>query len=123
MPNNKYDIYERIFSFVVQTINLVKFLPKTEPNRVITSQLLRSVTSMGANAQEADGVSSKKDFVHCFTIVRKEGKETIFWIKLIGATNNVVNNKTEVLLKENGEIVAIVSKIIQNSRKNQSVSS
>ena len=90
MTNTKYNIYERIFIFVVRVIELIKYVPKTEPNRVIIAQLLRSATSVGANAQEADGVSSKKDFIHCFTTVRKEGKETFFWLKLIGATNNTI---------------------------------
>lgn len=59
MINKKYDIYERIFKFIVLVIKLVKFLPHTEENLVIIRQVLRSVTSMGANSQEADGVSTK----------------------------------------------------------------
>ena len=112
MTNTKYNIYERIFIFVVRVIELIKYVPKTEPNRVIIAQLLRSATSVGANAQEADGVSSKKDFIHCFTTVRKEGKETFFWLKLIGATNNTIKPRIETLLIENGEIIAIISAII-----------
>lgn len=116
MPNKKYDIYDRIFKFIVAVIKLVKLLPHTEENLVIIRQILRSVTSMGANSQEADGVSSKKDFLHCFTVVRKEAKETLFWLRLIVELNPkvVVNGKD--LIQECGEIVAIVSKIISNSR-------
>lgn len=115
--NEKYDIYRRIFEFVVGVIKLVKLLPKTEENKIVIAQLLRSATSMGANSQEADGVSTAKDFIHCFTTVRKEGKETVYWLSLLAETNNNLKEKILVLIKEGNEIVAIVSKIISNSRK------
>lgn len=112
----KYDIYLRIFKFVIAVIRLGKLVPRAEENKVIISQLLRSVTSMGANANEADGVSTKNDFIHCFTIVRKEAKETIYWLLLLSELNSQLKEKTTVLIKEGNEIVAIVSKIISNSR-------
>ncbi len=116
MPNNKYDIYERIFKFVLNVIKLIRLVPKTEENLVIIKQILRSVTSIGANSQEADGVSTKKDFLHCMTIVRKESKETLFWLRLIVELNQKVAVEGNRLIQECGEIVAIVSKIITNSR-------
>ena len=70
---------------------------------------------MGANDQEADGALTKKDFVHGFTIVRKEGKETVFWLRIIGETNKKFEPEIEKLVKEGGEIVAIVSTIIKKS--------
>ena len=117
MTNKKYDIYERLFKFVVSVIKLVRLVSRTEENKIITIQVLRSATSMGANSEEADGASSKKDFVHCFTMVRKEGKETGFWLKLLSELNPRLHSQLEVLIEECGEIVAIVSKIISNSRK------
>ena len=115
----KHDIYERIFKFIVSVVRLTKLLPKTEENKVIISQLLRSVTSMGANSEEADGSSTAKDFLHCFTTVRKEGKETIFWLKLLFELNIDLRIKIGELIKEGGEIIAIISKIIVNSRLNK----
>ncbi|HTK03485.1 MAG TPA: four helix bundle protein [Alphaproteobacteria bacterium] len=117
MENRKYDIYERIFKFVVSVIKLIKVLPKTEENKVIFLQIIRSDTSMGANSEEADGSSTSKDFIHCFTIVRKEAKETSFWLKLLSELNPEFKLQFEVLIKECHEIVLIVSKIISNSRK------
>ncbi len=113
---NKYDIYERIFKFVVCVIRLIKKLATNESNKVIIAQLLRSATSMGANAQEADGVSTKKDFLHCFTLVRKEGKETVFWLRLMAETNFRIRLEACKAMNEAEEIVAIISKIIQNTR-------
>jgi len=74
----KYDIHERIFRFVVDVIEFVKLLSRTVDSMIIIKQVTRSVTSMGANDQEADGALTKKEFVHRYSIVRKEGKETIY---------------------------------------------
>ena len=94
----KYTIHNRIFDFVVRIINLTKVLPKTVQNLNLISQVSRSATSMGANGQEADGATSKKQFIDSFTIVKKETKETNYWL-------------------EGQEIEAIISKILINSSK------
>ena len=117
IPIKKYDIHDRIYNFIVQVIKLVNSLSKTESNLVITRQLLRSVTSMGANDQEADGTLTKKDFLHTYTIVRKEGKETNFWLSLISDTNPALKVQADKLLLEGREIVAILSSIINKTRK------
>ncbi len=117
MTNHKYDIYERIFKFVVSVLKIIKLIPKTEENKIILQQIIRSSTSIGANSEEADGSSTSKDFIHCFTIVRKEGKETGYWLKLISELNPLLKDKISPLISKCNEIIAIVSKIIANSRK------
>lgn len=117
MQNKKYDIHERIFNFVIAVINFLNKLPKTPTNLIFINQCTRSVTSMGANDQEADGALTTKDFIHGFTIVRKEGKETIFWLKVIGKTNKPFEKETNELISEGAEIVAIISTIIKNTQK------
>ncbi len=72
---------------------------------------------MGANDKEADGAATKKEFVYRFGVVRKEGKETNFWLRLIGAINPAKKDKASILKKEGEEIVAIVSRIISNTEK------
>jgi four helix bundle protein len=113
----KYDIHERIYNFVLRVIKLVNVLLKTESNSVIIQQLLRCSTSIGANDQEADGTITKKDFIHCYTLVRKETKETNFWLRLIADTNPTLKPKMAAIIKECREISAITSSIINNSRK------
>lgn len=114
MPNNvlNYDIYERIFKFIVVVLNLIEKLPKSYSNQVITAQVTRSVTSMGANNQEADGTNTRKDFIHCFTTVRKESKESIYWLKLIANLNSNLSSEVQPIIQEGMEIVLIVSSII-----------
>ncbi len=113
--NKKFDIHDRIFNFVVDALKIIRIIPKTIENQVITNQLIRSSTSIGANDHEADGVSSKKDFIHCYTVVRKEAKETFYWLKLLKALNPSLTKRVDRLLQENQEIICIVSAIIKNS--------
>src|SRR3990167_1628009 len=88
-PTNKkeFDIHKRIFNFVIRVLNLTKTLPKTSQNLIFINQITRSVTSIGANDQEADGSSSRKEFYRSLTIVKKETKETNYWLKVISETN------------------------------------
>ena len=115
MSRENIDIYDRIFEFVVSVLQLLEKVPKTPVNLMIISQLSRSVTSMGANGQEADGTSSKKDFIHCFTVVRKEGKETLYWLRLISRINIKLGSEIERIADEGNQIVAIVSTIIRKT--------
>lgn len=115
MSSKNYDIHERMFNFIVEVISFVNSIPKTATNLIFINQIIRSVSSIGANSQEADGALTNKDFIHGFTIVRKESKETIFWLRLIAKTNQKLIPNTDKLLQEGGEIVAIVSTIIKNA--------
>ena len=120
MQNNKIkDIHERIYQFVIRVINLVKILPKTPENIILINQITKSVTSMGANDQEADGTDSRKDFIAKYAIVRKESKETNYWLRVIADTNPTFKPRMKDLMQEGKEIVKIVSTIILNSKRKQ----
>lgn len=118
----KFDIHDRIFEFVIRVLHLIKVLPKTFENRVLLEQLIRSATSIGANDQEADGVSTRKDFIHCYTIVRKEGKETLYWLKLLAELNDKIKPRMMGLLQENTELISIVSSILKNANLPKNIS-
>lgn len=117
ISDSKYDIHDRIYAFIIRVIKLINSLPNSYSNSIAIPQILRCVTSMGANDQEADGTLTKKDFIHCYTVVRKESKETNFWLKLIADTNSDIKPKMESLIQEGQEISAIISSIINKSRK------
>lgn len=114
------DIHDRIYKFVIRVLKLIKQLPKTQENLIIINQVARSVTSMGANDQEADGVTTKKDFIHKYSIVRKESKETVYWLNIIADTNEILKPRMQDLIKEGNEIIKIVSAIIYNTQTNKS---
>ncbi len=117
MVEKAKDIHERIYQFILSVLRFVKKQPRTFTNQQIVGQLIRSVTSMGANDQEANGTYTKADFTHCYTLVRKEGNETLFWIRLLGDMNNSAKQEAAILIKEADEIIRIVTTIIYNTRK------
>lgn len=116
MVESKYNIHERIYLFVLKTVQFTKLTPKTFENQILLQQLLRSITSVGANDQEADGALTKPDFIHCYTIVRKEAKESLYWIRLLMDVNTVKRDRGEELLLEGNEIVKIVTTIIFHTK-------
>lgn len=114
----KFDIHDRIFDFVIEVLKNIKYIPLSVENKIITNQLVRAVTSVGANDQEADGVSSKADFIHCYTIVRKELKETRYWLLILSELNSSLKLRLNKLVTENQELIKIVSSIIKNAALN-----
>lgn len=117
IKNKPRDIHERIYKFVIRVLNLIKYIPKTPENIVLIGQIIRSATSMGANDQEADGTISRKDFVAKYSIVRKEGKETNYWLKIISDTNPKLKSRMNDLINESEELIKIVSSIIFKTKR------
>lgn len=119
---NKYagtdkDIHTRIHKFVVNCfLNIVKKIPKSTENIPIIKQISASLTSIGANDQEADAANSNKDFISKYTIVKKETKETKYWLTFVRDTGIMERTIVDPYIKESQEILLIVSKIIQNSK-------
>ncbi|HKC14547.1 MAG TPA: four helix bundle protein [Patescibacteria group bacterium] len=111
------DIHERIYKFVIRVLNLIKYIPKTSENIVLIGQITRSATSMGANDQEADGAINRKDFVAKYSIVRKEGKEINYWLKIISDTNPKLKSRMQDLIDESEELIKIVSTIIFKTKR------
>lgn len=115
--NRQYEIHDRIFTFVCRGLKVVRFLPKTVETQIVINQYLRALTSVGANDNEADGVSSKKDFIHVYSIVRKELKETRYWLKIIAELHGVLKPRLQYLLQENEELIKIISSIMVSASK------
>lgn len=119
---NKYsgadkDIHTRIHKFVVSCfVNIVRKIPKTPENLPVINQISSSLTSMGANDQEADAADSRKDFVAKYKIVKKETKETRYWLNFVRDTQILEEKIVTPYINESQEILLIVSKIVLNSK-------
>ena len=111
------DIHERIYQFVLRVLKLLRSIPKTQINLNIINQCSRSVTSVGANDQEADACVSKRDFLAKYAIAKKELKETNYWLRLLADTNPEFKGRMKDLTKEGREILLIISTIINNTRR------
>ena len=114
------EIQERTLEFGVKILKFSDKLPKTQSGMVLVKQLVRAGTSIGANLEEADGASSKKDFINKVTISRKEARETRYWLRLIMRAE-LLHNQTNVeeldkLVNESYELMKILSSIINKAK-------
>ena len=91
-------IVELTFEFSLEIINLYK-LPVQHNEYVISRQLLRSATSIGANAEEANAAQTKKEFIQRMSIASKEARETRYWLRLLHKSQIVKYDYTEHLKK------------------------
>lgn len=109
-------IVTKTFNFSKEIIQLYINLKK-EKTFELASQLFKSATSVGANVAEAQAAQSKRDFIAKMSIAAKEARETRYWLRLINETE-IMNNNVDSLLKENEEIINILTKIIKTSSTN-----
>lgn len=116
--NTDRDIHIRINKFVVSCfINIVRKIPKSVENTPVIKQISASLTSIGANDQEADATDSSKDFFAKYKIVKKESKETKYWLSFIRDTYILPKHIVDPYIQECYEILLIVSKIVQTSKQ------
>lgn len=107
-------IQEKSFNFALSIISLFKKLQE-EREYIISKQILRSATSIGANIEEAIAGQSKKDFLSKLSISLKEARETRYWLRLLQESELTTINVT-VYQKEALEIVNILSAIVKTTR-------
>ena len=112
--NKKYDLEERTAIFAENIVELCKKCPKNSVTIPIVDQLIRSGTSIGANYFEANGASSKKDFMNKIFICKKESRETKFWLRILAGAieDSNLKEKCRILWKEAQEFNLIFSKIV-----------
>lgn len=112
-----HDICERTFEFAVRIVNLCQNLDQQPGvSRTLANQLLRSGTSIGSNVEESQAGQSKADFISKLGISCKESRETLYWLRLLAATNIIPESKLAALIDEANQLVAILTAIIKNAR-------
>jgi four helix bundle protein len=104
-------LQQKSFDFAVRIIKLYKYLVEEKKEFVLSKQLLRSGTSIGANIEESIGGFSRKDFVHKLSISYKEARESVYWLKLLNATGYLNNEESNSLLVDAEELCKIMGKI------------
>lgn len=108
-------ILDKTFEFSVKIIEIYKKLIYEKKEYVMSKQLLRAATSVGANAVEANSAQSHRDFVAKMSISHKEANETKYWLKLL-VRSGYLNSKE--ILNDNEEIIKIITSILNTARKN-----
>jgi len=116
-PSRQFDLRERLFEFGLLTLRVVQFLHTRGPIGIaVSSQILRAGTSAGANYEEADDGSSRRDSIAKKKIVLRELKECRWRMRLVRAAGLLTANQDPVI-KESDELVRILSTVIRNAER------
>lgn len=106
-------IQDKSRAFAIKIINCYKFLIEEQHEYVMSKQLLRCGTSVGANTRESKNAQSRNDFLSKLSIALKEADETDYWLDLLHATKYIDDNRYDPLAADCAEIIRILTSIIK----------
>jgi four helix bundle protein len=109
---------DKSFNFAIEIITLYHHLTETRKEYVLSKQMLRSGTSIGALIREAQNAESKKDFIHKLGIAQKECDETIYWLELLKETSYINESDFSDHNKAAGELLKMLRSAIMTSKNN-----
>ena len=110
---------EKSFALAIRIVKLYKHLTQREQEKefVLSKQLLRSGTSVGANIREANHAESTADFIHKLAIAQKECDESCYWLELLYATNYITEKEFISIQKDCSEMLKIIRSIILTTKQ------
>ena len=109
-------IREKSFTFAITVIRLYKRLQSAR-EYVVSKQLLKSGTSIGANVEEAMAASSRRDFLHKMSISSKEARESVYWLRLIDQSDLAPDIDVGAELEDAQELVRLLTSIVKTTRE------
>lgn len=115
---SKGPIIKQSFTFAITVVKLYKYLTDTKKEFVMSKQLLRSGTAVGALAREAQNAESKKDFIHKLAIAQKECDETIYWLELLYETEYLKKNEFVSVKEKASELLKMIRSAIITTKNN-----
>ena len=104
-------VQQKSFAFAIRIIKMYTYLQQEKKEYVLSKQLLRSGTSIGANIEESIGGQSDKDFLSKISIAYKEARESIYWLRLLQASDYLNENEGKSLINDAEELCKILAKI------------
>ncbi|WP_281228317.1 four helix bundle protein [Flavobacterium aquiphilum] len=114
-------VKDKSFDFAIRIVKLYQYLNYNKKEFVLSKQLLRSGTSIGAMIREAEHAESKNDFIHKFAIAQKEANEVVYWLELLKATDYLNEKEFENIYNDAITFLKLITSILKTS-KNQLVS-
>lgn len=109
-------VAQRSFAFALDIIKTNRFLLETRREFVLSKQLLRSGTAIGALIREAEYAQSKADFIHKMSIVLKEANETEYWIMLLRESNYINGEQYDLLINDCQSILKLLISIVKTTK-------
>lgn len=111
-------ILQKSYSFALRIVKMYQYLSKEQNEFILSKQLVRCGTSIGANIEEAIGGQSKKDFISKISIAYKEARETHYWIRLIRDSGLITEEQAENILIDCEELLKIIGSIQKTMKGN-----
>ncbi len=109
-------ILDKSFEFALRKVKLYKYLTKTKNEYILSKQLIRSGTSIGANVTEAVQAQSKADFISKLSIALKETSETKYWLKLLYGSEYLEEREYDSIVADATEIEKLLVSILKTSK-------
>ena len=109
--------YEKALDFSVRIVRLYQYLVSNHTEFVMSKQVLKSGTSIGANISEAMSAESTSDFIHKMSISLKEAKETIYWLTLLRRTDYLSELQFQSMMNDCSQLSKILSSIILTTKQ------
>ncbi|MCY6484497.1 four helix bundle protein [Clostridium aestuarii] len=114
---NNSIVYKNAFNFSIRMIELYKYLCAEKKEYILSKQIVRSGTSIGANIREGLDAQSDKDFLSKFNIALKEAVETDYWIELLVETKFLTQFKGKSLINDLHEIIRMLNSIVKTTKQ------
>jgi len=111
-------VKNKSFQFAVRVVRLYQFLCEQKKEFILSKQLLRSGTSVGAMVREAEHAETKNDFKHKMGIAQKEINETIYWLELLKETDYLTIEQFESINTDAIEIIKLITAILKSAKSN-----
>ena len=111
-------IYEKSLDFAERIVNLYKYMEEQKGEKIMSKQLLRCGTSIGANVSEALAAESSADFIHKLSISQKETNETKYWLTLLNRTDYLSEGQYESMLSDCEGLRKMIISIILTAKQN-----
>lgn len=111
-------VKKKSFEFSIRVVKLFQYLQTDKKEYVLSKQLLRCGTSVGAMVREAEHSESKSDFIHKLAIAQKEINEAIYWLELLNATEYLSVQEFESINADAVEIIKLITSIIKTTKSN-----
>ncbi|MBT3178965.1 MAG: four helix bundle protein [Desulfobacula sp.] len=112
-------VKNKSFAFALRVVKLFQYLQAEKKEYILSKQLLRSGTAIGALIREAEQAESKADFIHKMAIAQKEANETDYWIELLFQATYLNETQYKSILPDITELKKLLSSIIIKSKENK----
>ncbi|MBD2576744.1 four helix bundle protein [Oscillatoria sp. FACHB-1406] len=116
-------VKEKSFAFAMRSVKLYQYLTEEKKEYVLSKQVLKSGTAIGALVREAEQAESKADFIHKFAIALKEAHETEYWLELLHQSSYMNDRSFQSISSDLTELLKLITSIVKKAKENRAMES